>query len=63
MLLQQTIEHVSIEYTCNTIVIYVGPCDLFCSFRSIFVYNACTIVTYKSILSATVHNQNVTLGK
>jgi len=45
MLLQQTIEHVSIEYTCNTIVKYIGACDLFRSFRSIFVYNACTIVT------------------
>jgi len=40
MLLQQSIEHVSIVYTCNTYFVMtswqvwqVGPCDLFRSFR------------------------------
>jgi len=37
MLLQQSIEHVSIVYTCNTyFVMPLGPCNLFWSVRSMF---------------------------
>ena len=31
--------HVSIVYTCITFLQCIGPCNLFRSFRSIFVYN------------------------
>ena len=37
MIVQQGIKHVSIVYTA--ILQCIGPCDLFRSFRSIFVYN------------------------
>jgi len=40
VLLQESKEHVSIEYTCNTyFVMHWCPCHLFRSFRSMFSYN------------------------
>ena len=40
LLLEQSIEHVSDVYTGNTyFVMQSGPCDLFRSFRGMFLYN------------------------
>jgi len=48
MLLQMSIhvEHVSVVYTCNTyVVIHSGPCYLFWSIWSMFLYNTASSST------------------